>query len=146
MCTSCNVYSLNLNIFSSYFFFFILYRLAELDFAVSQKLDPDIADSLEYQQPKRKGRARYILAKKYFDVKEYSRLVRRITICCCYIVDFHHFVSFHRCAHYTKGCTDPVSMFLHYYSRYMAGEKTIVEDESDKSSNFLYLQLHSQHL
>ncbi len=45
-----------------------------MDFAVSQKLDPDVADNLEYQQPKRKGRARYVLAKKYFDVKEYSRL------------------------------------------------------------------------
>lgn len=48
-------------------------RLAEMDFAVTQKLDPDVADSLEYKQPKRKGRARYVLAKKYFDVKEYSR-------------------------------------------------------------------------
>lgn len=44
-----------------------------MDFAVTQKLDPDVADSLEYQQPKRKGRARYVLAKKYLDVKEYSR-------------------------------------------------------------------------
>jgi hypothetical protein len=60
----------------SYCFAVILCRLAELDFAVSQKLNPDVADSLEYQQPKRKGRARYILAKKYFDVKEYSRLVK----------------------------------------------------------------------
>lgn len=41
-----------------------------------------------------------------------------------------------RCAHYTQDCTDPVSMFLHYYSRYMAGEKKLVEDESDRSSKF----------
>nr|CAH0109722.1 unnamed protein product [Daphnia galeata] len=39
-----------------------------------------------------------------------------------------------QCAHYTQECTDPVKLFLHYYSRYMAGEKTIVEDESDKSN------------
>ena len=99
--------------------------------------DPDVADSLEYQQPKRKGRARYILAKKYFDVKEYSRLVRRINIHVSGWLKQTHIICiwFHRCAHYTQECTDPVSLFLHYYSRYMAGEKTIVEDESDKSSN-----------
>nr|SVE75656.1 EOG090X03CE [Daphnia hispanica] len=96
--------------------------LAEMDFAVTQKLDPDVADSLEYQQPKRKGRARYILAKKYFDVKEYSR-----------------------CAHYTQGCKDQVGMFLHYYSRYMAGEKVIVEDESDKSSEMKIAHLKLLH-
>ena len=117
--------------------FSVFFRLAELDFAVSKKLDPDVADSLEYQQPKRKGRARYILAKKYFDVKEYSRLVRQINIHVSGWLKQTHIICiwFHRCAHYTQECTDPVSLFLHYYSRYMAGEKTIVEDESDKSSN-----------
>ena len=63
---------LHISLPESYLVFFN--RLAEMDFAVSQKLDPEVADNLEYQQPKRKGRARYVLAKKYFDVKEYSRL------------------------------------------------------------------------
>lgn len=54
-------------------FYFHHYRLAELDFAVSQKLDIEVSDSLEYEWPKRKQRSRYNLAKKYFDVKEYSR-------------------------------------------------------------------------
>lgn len=39
-----------------------------------------------------------------------------------------------RCAHYTENSTDIVSMFLHFYSRYLAGEKKLVEDESEKSS------------
>ena len=39
-----------------------------------------------------------------------------------------------RSAHYTQTCTDLVGLFLHYYSRYMAGEKKLVEDDSDKSS------------
>ena len=40
---------------------------------MAQKLDPDVADNIEYVQPKRKNRSRYNLAKKLFDVKEYSR-------------------------------------------------------------------------
>ena len=93
-----------------------------MDFAVVQKLDPDVADNLEY-----------VLAKKYFDVKEYSRLDRSLMNAS----HFHFFTDLQtRCAHYTRECTDQVSMFLHFYSRYMAGEKKLVEDESDKSSNF----------
>jgi len=38
-----------------------------------------------------------------------------------------------RCAHYSEGFSDPVILFLHFYSRYMAGEKKVVEDESDRS-------------
>jgi len=39
-----------------------------------------------------------------------------------------------RCAHYTAGCTDPINLFLHFYSRYMAGEKKLIEDECDKTN------------
>lgn len=68
---------------------FSLLRLAELDFAVTQKLDPEVAENLEYQQPKRKGRSRYNLAKKYFDVKEYSRF-NKFIICALNLNVTHH--------------------------------------------------------
>ena len=48
----------------------------------------------------------------------------------------------YRCAHYTEGYSDAILLFLHFYSRYMAGEKKVVEDESEKSGKILFLQFH----
>jgi len=47
--------------------------LAELNYAVSQKLELEIADNLFCERQPIKERSKYILAKSYFDVKEYSR-------------------------------------------------------------------------
>jgi len=58
------------------FILFTIYpRLAELNFALSKKVDGDVLDSLVYEPPVRTGKEKacYYLAKKYFDVKEYSR-------------------------------------------------------------------------
>lgn len=52
------------------------FRVAELNFAVVQKLDPDVADSLQQNHcDNLRGidKSRYMLAKSYFDVKEYGR-------------------------------------------------------------------------
>ena len=51
----------------------LYYRLAELNYAVSQKLELEIADNLFCERQPIKERSKYILAKSYFDVKEYSR-------------------------------------------------------------------------
>ena len=48
-------------------------RLAELNYAVTQKMEPEIADDMLSQRPVIKEKSKYILAKSYFDVKEYSR-------------------------------------------------------------------------
>lgn len=54
----------------------------------------------------------YVLAKSYFDVKEYDR-----------------------CAHFTDWCRAPRTRFLHLYSRYMSGEKKKLESTRDSSSS-----------
>ena len=48
-------------------------RLSELNFAVSKKLEPEALENLKYNNPVIKDKARCMLAKSYFDVKEYSR-------------------------------------------------------------------------
>ncbi|KAL9707377.1 hypothetical protein quinque_010895 [Culex quinquefasciatus] len=52
----------------------------------------------------------YVLAKSYFDVREYDR-----------------------CAHFTRNCASPVPKFLHMYASYMSKEKKRLDNMSDNS-------------
>ncbi|XP_069697967.1 cell division cycle protein 23 homolog isoform X1 [Periplaneta americana] len=82
--------------------------LSELNFALRDvKIDPsdtftqsilDNDDEAEH----------YLLAKSYFDLKEYDR-----------------------CAYFTEFCQAPRTRFLHLYSRYLSGEKKKISDVTD---------------
>ncbi|XP_021917579.1 cell division cycle protein 23 homolog isoform X2 [Zootermopsis nevadensis] len=50
----------------------------------------------------------YLVAKSYLDLKEYDR-----------------------CAHFTEFCKVPLTRFLHFYSRYLSGEKKKIDDMID---------------
>ena len=50
----------------------------------------------------------YDMAKSYFDLKEYDR-----------------------CAFFTKSSKSPKTVFLHYYSKYLAGEKRRIDNQTD---------------
>lgn len=52
----------------------------------------------------------YIVAKSYFDLKEYDR-----------------------CSHYTRDCVNPLSRFLHLYSRYLSIEKKKLDNMTDSN-------------
>ncbi|XP_011640868.1 cell division cycle protein 23 homolog [Pogonomyrmex barbatus] len=73
----------------------------------------------------------YMLAKTYFDLKEYDRA-----------------------AYFTMDCTNPKIRFLHLYSRYLSGEKKKIDDMTDvppdplknESLKYLCADLRSDHL
>ena len=50
----------------------------------------------------------YIMAKNYFDLKEYDRA-----------------------AHFLHACTSPKVYFLYMYSRYLSGQKKKLDDSAD---------------
>ena len=58
-------------------------RLAELNYAITLKMDSEIADGLFSERPVIKERSKYILAKSYFDVKEYSRYLTKFLFIMC---------------------------------------------------------------
>jgi anaphase-promoting complex subunit 8 len=63
----------------------------------------DLADILDDDEPEQ-----YLMAKSYFDLKEYDR-----------------------CAFFTKVSKTPRVIFLHYYSKYLAGEKKRLDNQTD---------------
>ncbi|GLG95826.1 Cell division cycle protein 23-like protein [Gryllus bimaculatus] len=85
--------------------------LSELNFALQDvkltlgDVPPEIPDPEEEQELDS-----YLLAKSFFDVKEYDR-----------------------CAHFTEWCRSPKTRFLHLYSRYLSGEKKKLENTRDSS-------------
>eukprot|EP00095_Tigriopus_kingsejongensis_P008399 snap_masked-scaffold9_size846264-processed-gene-4.16 protein:Tk08399 transcript:snap_masked-scaffold9_size846264-processed-gene-4.16-mRNA-1 annotation:"cell division cycle protein 23-like protein" len=60
----------------------------------------------------------YLMAKSYFDLKEYDR-----------------------CAHFTANCKSMKLKFLHLYARYLSGEKKKLEDMTDAISTPEKLQI-----
>lgn len=86
----------------------VCFRLAELNYSLKNvKLDvhdlttdikPEICEEEDI----------YVLAKTYFDLKEYDRT-----------------------AYFTKDCTTLKVRFLHLYSRYLSGEKKKIDDMTD---------------
>ena len=48
-------------------------RISELNFAVTRKLEPEVVEGFKHNPLQIKDKARGMLAKSYFDVKEYSR-------------------------------------------------------------------------
>jgi len=82
--------------------------LSELNFALQGvKLD-NPGPFMQYFVDHDEETERYLLAKSYFDLKEYDR-----------------------CAHFTEFCQAPRTRFLHLYSRYLSGEKKRMEDMTD---------------
>ncbi|XP_046385821.1 cell division cycle protein 23 homolog isoform X2 [Ischnura elegans] len=83
--------------------------LAELNYALNDvKLDNV---KLNYDQDKVSSESdSYLLAKSYFDLKEYDR-----------------------CAFFTESCRVPKTRFLHLYSRYLASEKKRINNMTEKT-------------
>jgi anaphase-promoting complex subunit 8 len=54
----------------------------------------------------------FLMAKSYFDLREFDR-----------------------CAFFTKDCKSERAVFLHYYSRYMSGEKKRLDNATDFIAN-----------
>lgn len=78
--------------------------LAEMNFAISQvTLRPE-----EYPNLHEENSESFLLAKSYFDLKEYDRA-----------------------AFYTESCTDPKSKFLHIYSKFLSIEKKKLDNMTD---------------
>lgn len=67
-------------------------------------MNTDIIDT----DPNEEEEDMYILAKTYFDLKEYDRA-----------------------AYFTKECKTPKVRFLYFYSRYLSGEKKKIDDMTD---------------
>lgn len=76
--------------------------LAELNFSISHvKLDASKVDKINaVESGDAQETETYILAKSYFDLKEYDR-----------------------CAYFTQNCTSSRARFLHLYATYFSGEK-----------------------
>ncbi|XP_047107625.1 cell division cycle protein 23 homolog isoform X1 [Schistocerca piceifrons] len=82
--------------------------LAELNYALID-VNVDLQESVSFkEQPVSSEGDIYMLAKSYFDLKEYDR-----------------------CAYFSNWCQDPKTRFLHLYSRYLAGEKKKLDDMRD---------------
>lgn len=81
--------------------------LAELNFSVADvELPPENYSSIVFGCEDETDV--YLIAKSYFDLKEYDR--------CCY---------------FTKDCVKPKGQFLHYYSRYLSIEKKKLDNMTD---------------
>ncbi len=61
----------------------------------------------------------YLIAKNYFDLKEYDRA-----------------------AHFISSCTSPQVYFLYMYSRYLSAQKKKLDDSADAHGQFLDTLIH----
>lgn len=83
--------------------------LAELNYAlIDIQLPPDSFPNIVYGSEEETDV--YLVAKAYFDLKEYDR-----------------------CSYFTRNSSKPKTQFLHYYSTYLSVEKKILENMTDES-------------
>ena len=96
--------------------------LSELGYSLRQvECLPDVTDKEASADLRPDEIEVYHMAKSYYDLKEYDR-----------------------CAFFTKDAKSPRVRFLHFYSKYLAGERKRVDSETDvivsTEANFQYLK------